>query len=101
MDPAWPHIQPVYEFFLRLVLNEAIVDKSFKVYVTPSFMTSLLDVFNTENPSERDYLKTILHKLYAKLVPRRKMIRRYMNECFFALVHEDHKYNGAAELLDI
>jgi len=24
-----------------------------------------------------------------------------MNECFFALIHENHKFNGAAELLDI
>jgi serine/threonine-protein phosphatase 2A regulatory subunit B' len=50
---------------------------------------------------ERDYLKNILHKLYAKLVPRRKMIRKAINECFFALIHENHKFNGAAELLDI
>ena len=24
-----------------------------------------------------------------------------MNECFFALIHETYKFNGAAELLDI
>jgi len=24
-----------------------------------------------------------------------------MNECFFALIHENYKFNGAAELLDI
>ena len=24
-----------------------------------------------------------------------------MNECFFALIHENHKFNEAAELLDI
>ena len=29
------------------------------------------------------------------------MIRRAINECFFALIHETHKFNGAAELLDI
>lgn len=50
---------------------------------------------------EREYLKNLLHKLYAKLVPRRKMIRKAINECFFALIHENHKFNGASELLDI
>lgn len=29
------------------------------------------------------------------------MIRKAINECFFALIHETHKFNGAAELLDI
>lgn len=29
------------------------------------------------------------------------MIRKAINECFFALIHENHKFNGAAELLDI
>lgn len=24
-----------------------------------------------------------------------------MNECFFALIHENYRFNGAAELLDI
>jgi serine/threonine-protein phosphatase 2A regulatory subunit B' len=60
-----------------------------------------LELFDSEESVERDYLKNILHKLYAKLVPRRKMIRKSMNECFFALIHENHKFNGAAELLDI
>lgn len=29
------------------------------------------------------------------------MIRKAMNETFYALIHEQHKFNGAAELLDI
>jgi|TARA_B110000285_G_scaffold227319_1_gene288454 serine/threonine-protein phosphatase 2A regulatory subunit B' len=29
------------------------------------------------------------------------MIRKAMNETFYSLIHETHKFNGAAELLDI
>ena len=29
------------------------------------------------------------------------MIRKAINECFYSLIHEAHKFNGAAELLDI
>ena len=29
------------------------------------------------------------------------MIRKAINECFFSLIREAHKFNGAAELLDI
>jgi len=35
-----------------------------------------LELFDSEEPREREYLKNILHRLYAKLVPRRKMIRK-------------------------
>jgi serine/threonine-protein phosphatase 2A regulatory subunit B' len=38
VDPAWPHIQGIYEFFLQLVINEAVDVKSLKVYVTPQFV---------------------------------------------------------------
>ena len=119
VDPSWPHLQGIYEFFLSLIINEAADVKSLKVYVTPQFVQEFLELFDSEESVERDYLKNILHKLYAKvsafpiphekinplfftqLVPRRKMIRKAINECFFALIHENHKFNGAAELLDI
>jgi serine/threonine-protein phosphatase 2A regulatory subunit B' len=101
MDPAWPHLQGIYEFFLQLVIHESIEVRSLKVYVTPQFVQDFLELFDSEESVERDYLKNILHKLYAKLVPRRKMIRKAINECFFSLIHETHKFNGAAELLDI
>jgi len=29
------------------------------------------------------------------------MIRKAINESFYELIHESHKFNGAAELLDI
>jgi len=101
MDPAWPHLQGIYEFFLQLVINEAVEVRALKVYVTPQFVQEFLELFDSEESVERDYLKNILHKLYAKLVPRRKMIRKAINECFYSLIHEAHKFNGAAELLDI
>ena len=100
-DPAWYHLQGIYEFFLQLVINESVEVRSLKVYVTPQFVQEFLELFDSEESVERDYLKNILHKLYAKLVPRRKMIRKAINESFFSLIHETHKFNGAAELLDI
>ena len=35
MDPAWPHLQGIYEFFLQLVINESIEVRQLKVYITP------------------------------------------------------------------
>lgn len=101
VDPSWPHLQGIYEFFLQLIINEAVEVKILKGYVTPEFVHEFLELFDSEEGVERDYLKNILHKLYAKLVPRRKMIRKAINETFYNLIHECHKFNGASELLDI
>lgn len=38
VDTAWPHLQPVYEFFLQLIVNEAADVKSLKVFITHSFI---------------------------------------------------------------
>lgn len=58
-------------------------------------------MFDSQETEERDFLKNILHKLYAKLVQRRRMIRKAITDCFHVLIHEIHKFNGASELLDI
>jgi serine/threonine-protein phosphatase 2A regulatory subunit B' len=101
IDPSWAHFQPIYEFFLQLISKEAIDVKSLKGFITHSFIQEFLDLFDAEEPREREYLKNILHRLYAKLVPRRKMIRKAMNDSFHSLIHESVKFNGAPELLDI
>ena len=67
VDPAWPHLQGIYEFFLNLVINEAVDVKTLKVYITPQFVQEFLELFDSEESVERDYLKNILHKLYAKV----------------------------------
>jgi len=48
-----------------------------------------------------DYLKTILHRIYAKFMPLRSFIRKAMNNLFHSFVYEEGKHNGVAELLEI
>jgi serine/threonine-protein phosphatase 2A regulatory subunit B' len=86
IDPAWPHLQGIYEFFLQLIVNEATDVKSLKYHINHSFIQDLQELVDSEEPRERDYLKNILHRLYAKLVPRRKMIRKAINDCFYEFI---------------
>ena len=101
LDPSWPHLQPVYEFFLQLIINEGIDVKALRSFINHKFIQEFLELFDSEEPKEREYLKNILHRLYAKLVPRRRMIRKSMSDTFNALIHEKDKFNGTSELLDI
>lgn len=34
VDPAWTHLQPVYEYFLQLIVNEQPDVKSLKIFIT-------------------------------------------------------------------
>ena len=101
MDPAWPHLQIVYELFLRFVASPETDAKIAKRYVDHAFVLHLLDLFDSEDPRERDYLKTILHRVYGKFMVHRPFIRKAINNIFYQFIFETEKHNGIAELLEI
>ncbi|XVF02671.1 hypothetical protein REPUB_Repub04eG0194400 [Reevesia pubescens] len=101
MDPAWPHLQIVHEFLLRFVASPETDAKLAKRYVDQSFIIKLLDLFDSEDPREREYLKTILHRIYGKFMVHRPFIRKAINNIFFRFTFEIEKHNGIAELLEI
>ncbi|XP_022891412.1 serine/threonine protein phosphatase 2A 57 kDa regulatory subunit B' theta isoform-like isoform X2 [Olea europaea var. sylvestris] len=101
MDPAWPHLQIVYEFLLSMVVLPETDVKVAKGYIDKSFVLKLLDLFDSEDPREREYLKTILHSIYAKFMVLRPFIRVAINNIFCRFIFETEKHNGVAELLEI
>jgi len=101
MDPAWPHLQIVYEFFLRFVASPETDTKLAKRYIDHGFILRLLDLFDSEDPREREYLKTILHRIYGKFMVHRPFIRKSINNIFYRFIFETEKFNGVAELLEV
>lgn len=117
LEVAWPHIQVVYEFFLRFIESQdfntnvakGFIDHQFVlqvcgVYPTPGLQLmvyQLLELFDSEDPRERDFLKTTLHRIYGKFLNLRSYIRRSINNVFFQFVYETERFNGIAELLEI
>jgi len=101
LELAWPHLQLVYEFFLRFVVSKDINAKVAKKWIDKNFLVKLLMLFDSEDPRERDYLKTILHRIYGKFMSHRPFIRRSINNVFFHAVYENGYHNGISELLEI
>ncbi|MBA0769861.1 hypothetical protein Gotri_018552 [Gossypium trilobum] len=101
MDPAWPHLQIVYELLLRFVVSPETDAKLAKRYMDHSFVLKLLDLFDSDDHRERDYLKTILHQIYGKFMVHRPFIRKAINNIFYRFIFETEKHNGIAELLEI
>lgn len=101
LDPAWPHLQLVYEFLLRYVVSNETDTKVARKFVDQRFILRLLELFDCEDPRERDYLKAIVHRIYGKFMVYRHFIRRAINNIFYTFVFETDQHNGIAELLEI
>ncbi|KAH7079590.1 phosphatase 2A regulatory B subunit-domain-containing protein [Paraphoma chrysanthemicola] len=101
LEVAWPHIQVVYEFFLRFIESQDFNTNIAKAFIDHSFVLNLLELFDSEDPRERDFLKTTLHRIYGKFLNLRSYIRRSINNVFFQFIYETERFNGIAELLEI
>ncbi|XP_060538510.1 serine/threonine-protein phosphatase 2A 56 kDa regulatory subunit beta isoform [Pantherophis guttatus] len=64
-------------------------------------LLQLLELFDSEDPREREYLKTILHRVYGKFLGLRAYIRKQCNNIFLRFIYETEHFNGVAELLEI
>lgn len=100
-DPAWPHLQLVYDLLLRFIASPSVDAKTVKKYVDHSFILRLLDLFDSEDPRERDCLKTILHRIYGKFMVHRPFIRKAVSNIFCRFVFESERHNGIAEMLEV
>ena len=56
-EPSWPHLQIVYELFLRFIVNNDIDIRTLKKHIHAQFVLHLLELFDSEDHRERDYLK--------------------------------------------
>lgn len=100
-DPAWSHLQIVYDFLIKFVTSTSLEAKVGKKYINQSFILRIIDLFDSEDPRERDCLKAILHRIYGKFMVHRPFIRKSVSNVFYRFVFETDRHNGIAELLEI
>lgn len=101
LDPSWPHLQLIYELLLRYVVSSEIEPKIAKRYINHTFVLRLLDMFDSEDPREREYLKTAVHRIYGKFMVHRPFIRSSISNIFYRFAYETERYYGIGELLEI
>ncbi|WKY09890.1 hypothetical protein Q1695_002334 [Nippostrongylus brasiliensis] len=101
LEVSWPHLQLVYELFLRFLESPDFQASIGKKYIDQRFVLNLLDLFDSEDPRERDFLKTVLHRIYGKFLGLRAFIRKQINNMFLSFVYETDSFNGVGELLEI
>jgi len=100
-DPAWSHLQVVYDLLLQFINYNSLDVKVAKAHIDHAFVLRLLDLFDSEDPRERDCLKTILHRIYGKFMVHRPFIRKSVSNIIYRFVFETERHNGIAEMLEI
>lgn len=101
LEAAWSHIQIVYELFLRFIDAPDFNTQIAKNFIDQKFILQLLELFDSEDPRERDYLKTTLHRIYGKFLPLRGFIRTAIRDLFCTFIYETRRHNGIAEILEV
>jgi len=101
LEASWPHLQLVYEFFLRFLESPDFQPNIGKKVIDQKFVLQLLQLFDSEDPRERDFLKTVLHRIYGKFLGWRAFIRKQINNFFLRFIYETEHFNGVGELLEI
>uniref|UniRef100_A0A8C2JFS7 Serine/threonine protein phosphatase 2A regulatory subunit n=1 Tax=Cyprinus carpio TaxID=7962 RepID=A0A8C2JFS7_CYPCA len=87
LEASWPHMQLVYEFFLRFLENPDFQPSTAKRYIDQKFVLKLLELFDSEDPREREFIKTILHRIYGKFLGLRAFVRKQINNIFLSIIN--------------
>lgn len=66
-----------------------------------TFLQKFVELFDSEDPRERDYLKTILHRIYGKFMTLRNYIRLQVQNLLLRITYESEDHNGLSELFEI
>ena len=53
----------------------------------------MIELFASEDPREREYLKTILHRIYGRFMPLRALIRQSIANCCYRTIYEQYTVN--------
>ncbi|KAK8792978.1 hypothetical protein WA158_005141 [Blastocystis sp. Blastoise] len=100
-DPNMQTLVYAYEVLLSLI-NSAGIDSYFKrIYFNEEFCMKIIYLFQSNDESERDYLKKILHSLYAKQIHLRPFLRKQMNYILYSKLEDEKYIPGANEILYI
>jgi serine/threonine-protein phosphatase 2A regulatory subunit B' len=101
LEEAWPHLQLVYELLLKFILTPHLKPDQVMKHINNQFINCFLELFDSEDPRERDYLKTILHRIFGKFMVLRSYIKSQIMNVLFKVVYEMEPHNGLTELLEI
>lgn len=87
-DPAWQHIQMVYEFLFYFMVSQQTKPDMMHKHLSESYIKNLIKLFKSKDSTERDYLKNILHRIYQRFLGFRPFIRSAIGKALYWVTYE-------------
>eukprot|EP00871_Galdieria_phlegrea_P000371 jgi/Galph1/1334/GphlegSOOS_G6046.1 len=100
-NQLWSVYQLIYELFLQVISKEQLDTRSCLKHVNQVFLSKLFFLLVSRDVRERDYLKTIIHRIYQRFVRHRHFIRDQMAFSMYQLAFERRRFCGMPEMLEI
>lgn len=101
LEPSWAHLQLVYNLLFRFLDSPLFDMNRARPYINNKFVLKLLDLFQSEDPRERDYLKTLLHRIYGQYLGLRCYIRCQIYYILSSFIDGTEYHPGVPDLLEI
>jgi len=100
-DPAWLHIQMVYEFLFYFIVSQQVKPELVHMHLSEGYLQNLIELFRTKDIAEREYLKNIVHRIYQRFLGFRPFLRKAIGEALWGVTYTDTVDDGVGELLEI
>jgi len=100
-DPAWPHLEPIYEMLQRVVSTKDIDPSLMGRVLSASFTERLVELFDAEDPRERECVKSICSRIQARIQPLRSPLRRAIQHSLVMGTSDGAVHMGVGEMLDV
>ena len=103
-DPQYGHLCYIYEIALIFVKCINLNKKSRKKFIGKTFVRPLIQLFASKDYREKQYIKAILHEIYARNIGIRKVIRKELCNCCYRIIYSEgynEIENGIDECLQL
>ncbi|CAK9036994.1 Serine/threonine-protein phosphatase 2A 56 kDa regulatory subunit delta isoform (PP2A B subunit isoform B'-delta) (PP2A B subunit isoform B'-gamma) (PP2A B subunit isoform B56-delta) (PP2A B subunit isoform PR61-delta) (PP2A B subunit isoform R5-delta), partial [Durusdinium trenchii] len=100
-ESNWVHLSLVYELFLKVLGSDVCPLDVKKRCIRGRLCHDFLQLFRSSNAREREYVKTIAHCMYSRLVCHRGIMRLGMANAFLEYAFISRQHPGIAEMLEV
>ncbi|XP_016971980.1 serine/threonine-protein phosphatase 2A 56 kDa regulatory subunit alpha isoform [Drosophila rhopaloa] len=100
-DSSLAELQIAYDIFFRVLDTPEFRVTTEKREIDQQIIVRLLEKLNSKDPQVREFLHSVLRRIYVKFVGLRSFIRKEMNNKFYRFLYETEFMDGIGELLDI
>lgn len=105
LEPTWPHLELVYDLLQKVLqMKELESSLATEAGLDKRFVTQLVELLETDDPREREDLKTLVSRIFGKFSSFRSTVRRAIQSfCQRAvcLEHGEAPAYGLSEVLEI